>query len=140
MRNGAKCYLQQSSCRVSLQALPQFVHLIQEKYWVIDTNCLQTIDDAPGHAPHICASGKEGGGCWWGVTTTTKKTISKRLKINTKGLSTDESLVSSYTVVKLIYIYFIVRHLFHQTILNLGGVVSQGKKIIHFKLPLYVTL
>lgn len=52
-------YLQQSSCRISLQALPQFVHLIQEKHRVIDTDRLQTVDDASRHAPHVCASGKK---------------------------------------------------------------------------------
>lgn len=52
-------YLQQSSCRIPLQALPQFVHLIQEKYWVVHADGLQTIDDASRHAPHICASGKK---------------------------------------------------------------------------------
>lgn len=52
--------LKQCSCRVSLQALPKFVHLIQEEDWIIDTYCLQTVDDAAGHAAYICAPGGMG--------------------------------------------------------------------------------
>lgn len=52
-------HLQQSGCRVSLQALPQFVHLVQEENWVIDAHRLQPVDDASGHAPHVRASGGE---------------------------------------------------------------------------------
>ncbi|KAL8194933.1 UNVERIFIED_CONTAM: hypothetical protein K2H54_040195 [Gekko kuhli] len=46
-------YLQQCRCRVSLQALPELVDLIEQKYGIVHPDSLQAIDYSPRHAAHV---------------------------------------------------------------------------------------
>lgn len=54
-------YLQQGCCRIPLQALCQFIHLIQEENGIVHPHSLQPVDDPARHAAHVGAPAKEGG-------------------------------------------------------------------------------
>lgn len=63
-------YLKQGCCRIPLQALCQFIHLIQEENRIVHPHSLQPVDDPARHAAHIGAPGKEWG---WGNSLVTQR-------------------------------------------------------------------
>lgn len=69
-------YLKQGCCRIPLQALCQFIHLIQEENGIVHPDSLQPIDDPARHAAHVSTPGKE----WvWGKRVVTRGTGTSKI-------------------------------------------------------------
>lgn len=79
-------YLKQGCCRIPLQALCQFIHLIQEEHRVVHPNSLQPIDDPAGHAAHVGAPGEGmGNGGDTGTGAATSQTSQIKLQAQQKN-------------------------------------------------------